>query len=303
MSVVIQNLVKSYGSQRAVDDISFEASSGSITGFLGPNGAGKSTTMKIAAGYIDATAGDVMVNGVSVTDDPYHARKSIGYLPEHNPLYVDMYVKEFLQFIAKAYKVRKAKSRIVEVIEMVGLAREQHKKIKALSKGYRQRVGLAQALLPDPKVLILDEPTTGLDPNQLQDIRKLIKDISANKTVILSTHIMQEVEAVCDQVVIINKGKIVANDAMSSLSKKSAMKDVWELEFEKDVDHKILESIKGVESLEVLGGGRYRMVSAEDVKSEVLRLAAEHNWPLVTMRAAGGSLEDVFRDLTTKEDV
>ena len=303
MSVRVQNLVKVYGSQRAVDDVSFEALPGKITGFLGPNGAGKSTTMKIVTGYIDATSGDIIVNDRSVAEDPFHARRSIGYLPEHNPLYLDMYVKEFLRFIGKAYRIGNLKARIEEVIDLVGLGLEQHKKIKALSKGYRQRVGLGQALLPDPKVLVLDEPTTGLDPNQLKDIRQLIKNVSVDKTVILSTHIMQEVEAVCDQVVIINKGKIVADDTISALSKKTSTKDIWELEFEEDVELELLKGLKGVDSLESVGIGNYLLVSSDhSIKSEVLKLSANENWPLVSMKAAGGSLEDIFRELTTGED-
>ena len=303
MSVLVQNLVKVYGSQRAVDDISFEALPGRITGFLGTNGAGKSTTMKIATGYIDATQGDIIVSGDSVTENPFHARKSIGYLPEHNPLYVDMYVKEFLRFIGKAYNFQNLTLRIEEVIDLVGLEQERHKKIKALSKGYRQRVGLAQALLPDPKVLVLDEPTTGLDPNQLKDIRQLIKDVSVDKTVIISTHIMQEVEAVCDQVVIINKGKIVADDTIGALAKKTSNKERWELEFEDDLDLNDLRSVESVESLESVGAGSYLLVSAdENIKNKVLKLAANNNWPLVSMKVAGSSLEDVFRELTIKED-
>ncbi|WP_064197499.1 MULTISPECIES: ATP-binding cassette domain-containing protein [Emticicia] len=219
MSIKIQNLSKVYGTQRAVDDISFEVAKGEIVGFLGPNGAGKSTTMKILTGYLPATDGSAVVNGFDVKISPMEVKKSIGYLPEHNPLYLDMYVREFLEFVGSLYGLRgkTLEIKVAETIKMVGLDLEKHKKISQLSKGYRQRVGLAQALIHNPDVLILDEPTTGLDPNQLVEIRELIKSVGRNKTVIFSTHIMQEVEAICDRVVIINRGKIVANGTLSEL--------------------------------------------------------------------------------------
>lgn len=219
MSLKIQNLTKVYGQQKAVNDISFDVQKGEIVGFLGPNGAGKSTTMKIATCYIPATSGSVEVCGFDVRQSPNDVRRNIGYLPEHNPLYLDMYVKEFLEFVGGIYKIKgnTLKQRIEEVIELVGLQVEQKKKIGQLSKGYRQRVGLAQALIHDPQVLILDEPTTGLDPNQLVEIRSVIKQIGREKTVIFSTHIMQEVEAICDRVVIINKGQIIENQPLSKL--------------------------------------------------------------------------------------
>lgn len=219
MSIKIQNLSKVYGTQRAVDDISFEVAKGEIVGFLGPNGAGKSTTMKILTGYLPATDGSAEVNGFDVKTSPMQVKSSIGYLPEHNPLYLDMYVREFLKFAGSLYglKGKTLQIKVAETIEMVGLGLEKHKKIGQLSKGYRQRVGLAQALIHNPDVLILDEPTTGLDPNQLVEIRELIKSVGRNKTVIFSTHIMQEVEAICDRVVIINRGKIVANGTLSEL--------------------------------------------------------------------------------------
>lgn len=219
MSIKIQNLSKVYGTQRAVDDISFEVARGEIVGFLGPNGAGKSTTMKILTGYVPATDGSAEVNGFDVKTSPMQVKSSIGYLPEHNPLYLDMYVREFLEFTGSLYglKGKTLQIKVAETIEMVGLGLEKHKKIGQLSKGYRQRVGLAQALIHNPDVLILDEPTTGLDPNQLVEIRDLIKSVGKNKTVIFSTHIMQEVEAICDRVVIINRGKIVTNCTLSEL--------------------------------------------------------------------------------------
>ncbi|MFD2523656.1 gliding motility-associated ABC transporter ATP-binding subunit GldA [Emticicia soli] len=221
MSIKVQNLSKVYGTQRAVDNISFEVSKGEIIGFLGPNGAGKSTTMKILTGYIPATEGTAEVNGFNVQTSPMQVKSNIGYLPEHNPLYLDMYVKEFLDFAGSLYglKGRALQLKIDETIERVGLGLEKHKKIGQLSKGYRQRVGLAQALIHNPDVLILDEPTTGLDPNQLVEIRDLIKNVGKDKTVIFSTHIMQEVEAICDRVVIINQGKIVADSTLSDLKK------------------------------------------------------------------------------------
>jgi len=221
MSIKVQNLSKVYGTQRAVDNISFEVSKGEIIGFLGPNGAGKSTTMKILTGYIPATEGTAEVNGFDVQTSPMQVKSNIGYLPEHNPLYLDMYVREFLDFAGSLYglKGRALQLKIDETIERVGLGLEKHKKIGQLSKGYRQRVGLAQALIHNPDVLILDEPTTGLDPNQLVEIRDLIKNVGKDKTVIFSTHIMQEVEAICDRVVIINRGKIVADSTLSDLKK------------------------------------------------------------------------------------
>ncbi len=219
MSISVSNLSKDYGQQKAVDGISFEATAGKVLGFLGPNGAGKSTTMKILTCFIPQTSGSAKVCGFDVNENPMEVRKNIGYLPEHNPLYLEMYVKEALGFICDIHQIADKETRIKEVISMTGLADEQYKKIGALSKGYRQRVGLAQAILPDPQVLILDEPTSGLDPNQVVGIRNLIKELGKSKTVILSTHIMQEVEAVCDQVIIINKGKIVADDELVSLRK------------------------------------------------------------------------------------
>ena len=219
MSISIKQLTKAYGSQKAIDAISFDIPKGQIVGFLGPNGAGKSTTMKILTGYIQATEGEAFVNDFDISKEPLAVKNSIGYLPEHNPLYLDMYVKEYLRFAGSLHglKGKRLKERVVEVVEMVGLEREQHKKIEQLSKGYRQRVGLAQALIHEPEVLILDEPTTGLDPNQLVEIRNLIKEAGKNKTVILSTHIMQEVESICERAIIINRGKIVADKSLTEL--------------------------------------------------------------------------------------
>ncbi|HXI01400.1 MAG TPA: ATP-binding cassette domain-containing protein [Sphingobacteriaceae bacterium] len=229
MSVQVEQLTKIYGQQKAVNGISFSASPGSVLGFLGPNGAGKSTTMKIITCFLPQTSGLVNVSGFDIAEDPIAVRRTIGYLPEHNPLYLDMYVKESLGFIADIHQINKKKQRIDDVIDLTGLSAEKHKKIGALSKGYRQRVGLAQAILHDPKVLILDEPTSGLDPNQIIGIRNLIKELGKTKTVIFSTHIMQEVEAVCDQVIIIDKGKIVADDSLAGLKDKNKGKSLEEI--------------------------------------------------------------------------
>jgi ABC-2 type transport system ATP-binding protein len=230
MSISVKNLSKHYDQQKAVDSISFEARPGRILGFLGPNGAGKSTTMRMLTGYLEPTSGEAEIAGKSILTNPIEAKKHIGYLPENTPLYADMYVKEFLSFVGQTYKIINLPARIDEVIKMVGLTPEQHKKIGMLSKGYRQRVGLAQAIIHNPEVLILDEPTSGLDPNQLVDIRQLIKTLGKAKTVIISTHIMQEVEAICDDIIIINKGKIVANNSQEGLKKahqQQSLEDIF----------------------------------------------------------------------------
>jgi len=250
MSVEVKNITKLYGTQRALDDVSFTVEPGQVVGFLGPNGAGKSTMMKIITCFLPQNSGTVSVDGFDITADPIKVRERVGYLPEHNPLYHDMYVKEFLSFIA-GIQVPSATvaSRVKEMIEVTGLGAEQHKKIGALSKGYRQRVGLAQAMIHNPSVLILDEPTTGLDPNQLVDIRQLIKNIGKEKTVILSTHIMQEVEAICDRVIIINKGKIVADDKTSFLQQKSDSETIILVEFDKAVASDKLNTITGIKKV------------------------------------------------------
>ncbi len=228
MSISVKNIVKTYGTQRAVDGISFEIPSGEIVGFIGPNGAGKSTTMKIITGFLSDFEGEVLVNGIDVRQNPIEVKKIIGYLPEHNPLYLEMYVKEYLMFVAKIYGLNKNTEGIVnDIIKRVGLEKEVHKKISMLSKGYRQRVGLAAVLVHDPKVLILDEPTTGLDPNQLIEIRSLIEAEGKSKTIMLSTHIMQEVEAICDRVIIINNGHIVANDTAENIKKDKSLEEVF----------------------------------------------------------------------------
>lgn len=296
MSITVNNLIKVYGSQKALDDISFEVAKGKITGFLGPNGAGKSTTMKIATGYIGLSAGSVLVNGIDVSKEPLEVKKLTGYLPENNPLYLEMYVKEYLGFIASAYRLNNKPSRIAEMIGMCGLEREQHKKIGSLSKGYRQRVGLAQALIHDPKVLILDEPTSGLDPNQLVEIRKVIKEASQDKTVILSTHIMQEVEALCDKVVIIDKGKIVADDVVENLKSMKSEEVSYQVEFEESIDMTHFEK-QGLKIID-LGAKTYQISSKEDPRKVIMKVAGEHALPLINISKEEQSLEGVFQELT-----
>jgi len=298
----IRNLTKIYGQQRAVDNISFEVGRGEIVGFLGPNGAGKSTTMKIATTYLPPTSGSVLVEGLDVSRHPQKIKRIIGYLPEHNPLYTDLYVREYLRFVGRFYGMRgrTLTAAVDRIIEVCGLTAERHKRIEMLSKGYRQRVGLAQALLHDPRVVILDEPTSGLDPNQILEIRKLIRDTSRDKTVIFSTHILQEVQAICDRVVVINKGKLVADDKLDRLLAHASRKPAIVVEFGVPADVEELSRIAGVASVDVLEGNRYRIAAAEgaDPRPEIFRFAADRNLPLLGLRQEEGSLEDVFRELT-----
>ena len=298
MSIEVNHLFKYYGEHAAVQDISFNVAAGEIVGFIGPNGAGKSTTMKIITGFIPSSSGDVKVCGMPVNEDSMQTRQLIGYLPEHNPLYLDMYVKEYLEFVGKIYKVKNLKSRIQEMINAVGLDVEQNKKIGALSKGYRQRVGLAAAIIHDPQVLILDEPTSGLDPNQLVDIRELIKKIGKEKTVMLSTHIMQEVEAICDRVVIINKGRIVANNTASVLQQSMSLQTVY-VEFEGTVSKAMLEKIQHVGKVEAVKEG-WLIETRDDVdlRKEISRFAQKNDLLVLTLRAEEKSLEEVFKELT-----
>ncbi len=300
MSVVITNLIKSYGQQQAVNNISFTAAEGQVVGFLGPNGAGKSTTMKMATCYIPPTSGEIEVCGFNVTENPLEVRQLIGYLPEHNPLYLDMYVHEYLRFIGSLHGLKSGalKSRVAEMVELCGLTLEQNKKIGALSKGYRQRVGLAQALVHDPKVLILDEPTTGLDPNQILEIRKVIKEVSKDKTVIFSTHIMQEVQALCDRVVIINQGQIVADDAVKNLQGDGK---VTEVEFSQEIDTSLVEAIDSVELVTTLSSGKYAIKSTDDVREQIFSLAKANGWNLIGMNNKEQSLESIFHRLTKKK--
>jgi ABC-2 type transport system ATP-binding protein len=302
MSIQIKDLTKIYGEQKALNSISFSVEEGSIVGFLGPNGAGKSTTMKIATCFLPPTSGEVRVGGLDVATHSMEIKKMTGYLPEHNPLYLDLYVHEYLHFIGKLYGLRGEflKRRVGEMIELCGLTREQNKKIEELSKGYRQRVGLAQALVHDPKILILDEPTSGLDPNQLLEIRKLIREISLNKTVIFSTHIMQEVQALCERVVVINRGEIVADDLVSNLLKNASSSKLILVEFEKGVSVNDLLNIPGVQEVREMKPFTFKITPAEgiDIRPEVFRFAADKNLSLVGLRQEENTLEEIFQQLT-----
>ena len=301
MSIVLKDLTKTYGSQRAIDNISFSIDSGEIVGFLGPNGAGKSTTMKILCGYIPQTSWLAQIRGMEVSKDPISVKKRIGYLPELNPLYPDMYVAEYLKFISDIHKIKGSKEAIERVIESTGLSLERKKKIGQLSKGYKQRVGLAQALLNDPEVLILDEPTSGLDPNQVTEIRKLILSLGKDKTILLSSHIMQEVEAMCSRVIIINKGKIVADDKVEvvkqTLSKK---KSTTVVKFRSDIDVKKLRAKSGVSEVIASEGSTYRVVAESDIDLPELlfNFAIESKIIILEQKEEVESLESVFQQLT-----
>lgn len=303
MSIEVSNLTKSYGERYAVNDISFTVKPGEIVGFLGPNGAGKSTTFKILTGFIPPSSGSARVSGLDTQETA--ARRSIGYLPEHNPLYLDMYVHEFLLFAGRVNGLRGATltSRVAQMIKQCGITPEQNKKLEALSKGYRQRVGLAQALLHEPEVLILDEPTTGLDPNQIVEIRDLIRSISANKTVIFSSHILQEVEALCDRVLVINEGKLVADGSLADILARHTGGSAFVAEFESPVDVADLEIIQGVTTVTSLSTSSYRLVSADgaDLRPAVFRFAADKNLSLLGLRREENSLESVFRSLTKNQ--
>jgi ABC-2 type transport system ATP-binding protein len=306
MSLHIQHLTKIYGAQKAVNNISLQVGEGEIVGFLGPNGAGKSTTMKIATGYVPPTEGQVAVAGFDVVTQPIEVKRVTGYLPEHNPLYLDLYVHEYLRFIGSLYDIRgtRLKSRVAEMIDLCGLTLEQNKKIEALSKGYRQRVGLAQALIHDPAVLILDEPTSGLDPNQLLEIRKLIKEISRNKTVIFSTHIMQEVSALCDRVIVINKGEIVSDSSLANLLSLQNNETVIIVEFDGYDNDIELKSISGVEKVVRVEKSTFKIFSKAgvDVRPEIFRFAADKKLSLLGLKQEEGSLENIFRQLTSTQE-
>ena len=299
MSIVVKDLEKIYGAQKAVNKISFSIRKGEITGFLGPNGAGKSTTMKMITGYLMPDGGTIEVSGIDVTKDPIVTKKKVGYLPEANPLYLDMYVKEYLDFIAGIHQVPNKNQRIKEVIELTGLTIEQKKKIGQLSKGYKQRTGLAAALIHDPEVLILDEPTTGLDPNQIIEIRNVIKSQGANKTVLFSSHILQEVQAICDRVIIINKGELVADDNLSVLQQKSTSNFV-KVTFKEILVPDWLTGLRGVLSIQSLDKYSYQMeaTDANDLKRQLLELSLQHHLNIVSLQTEGGSLEEIFRKLT-----
>ncbi len=297
MSIAIQNISKSYGTQKALDSISFSINKGEIVGFLGPNGAGKSTLMKILTTYLTADEGNAKVNGFDVSSQQKDVQLSIGYLPEHNPLYLDLYVREYLAFNADVYKV--AKSRIEEVIQLTGLTSESHKKIGQLSKGYRQRVGLANALMHNPDVLILDEPTTGLDPNQLVEIRNVIKNAGKDKTVFLSTHIMQEVEAICDRVIIIDKGKIVADKQLEKLISESATQ-IIEVEFDQRVNENQIATIENISSYSNIDGAIWELTFAtnKDMRPVVFDFATANRLKTLQLNQKNKNLETVFREVT-----
>ena len=301
MSIVLKDLTKTYGSQRAIDNISFSIDSGEIVGFLGPNGAGKSTTMKILCGYIPQTSGVAQIIGMEVSKDPIGVKKRIGYLPELNPLYPDMYVAEYLKFISDIHKIKGSKKAIERVIESTGLSLERKKKIGQLSKGYKQRLGLAQALLNDPDVLILDEPTSGLDPNQVTEIRKLILSLGKDKTILLSSHIMQEVEAMCSRVIIINKGKIVADDKVEVVKQTlSKNKSTTVVKFRSDIDVKKLRAKSGVSEVIASEGSTYRVVAESDIDLPELlfNFAIESKIIILEQKEEVESLESVFQQLT-----
>lgn len=302
MSVRVEHITKLYGEQKALDDVSFEVGAGEVVGFLGPNGAGKSTMMKIICCFIPQTSGKVTVQGFDVNNDPIEVRRKVGYLPEHNPLYLEMYVREFLGFVAGIHmNGNSIKNKVDKMIEMTGLGPEAHKKIGALSKGYRQRVGLAQAMIHDPEVLILDEPTTGLDPNQLVEIRGLIKEIGKEKTVILSTHIMQEVEAICDRVIIIDKGVIVTDENTKILRQKSSAGMTLEVEFEAAVPSAELKKIDGVVDVSPIADNKYLITCApdKDIRSDLFEWAVSNEHKVLTLQQGTHSLENIFRSLTT----
>lgn len=299
MSIEVKGLTKTYGEQKAVDNISFRVNKGEIVGFLGPNGAGKSTTMKIITGYLEQDAGETMVADVDVRKDPISAKRKIGYLPESNALYYDMYVREYLGFIAEVHNVPDKKTAIENAIRITGLTPESDKKIGQLSKGYKQRVGLAAALIHEPEVLILDEPTSGLDPNQIIEIREVIRQQGKNKTVLFSSHILQEVEAICDRVIIINKGKLVADDQLSKLQ-RAASSDVLKVSFKEPLEEAWLTRLPGV--ISATSSDRLNwLVQAENLEAlrkQIFDLALQHNLNIVSLQTETQSLEDVFRNLT-----
>jgi ABC-2 type transport system ATP-binding protein len=309
MSITVNHLSKNYGAQKAVDHISFKVDKGEIVGFLGPNGAGKSTTMKIITGYLKADGGKAIVCGIPVDENSNETKKKIGYLPEANPLYYDMYVREYLDFITNVHEVKNKKDKIEEVIKTVGLTVEANKKIGQLSKGYKQRVGLAAALIHDPEVLILDEPTTGLDPNQIVEIREVIKKLGEHKTVLFSSHILQEVQAICDRVIIINKGRIVADDSLTNLQKGKTDGHIVLVEFKENISPEMLRSIHDVSNIEQLqtpsdrvirAGTHYKLqtTNPESVRKQLLELSLQNNWNIVSLQSESSSLEEVFKSLT-----
>jgi len=302
MAISVRHITKLYGEQKALDNVSFEIGSGEVVGFLGPNGAGKSTMMKILTCFIPPTSGDALVCGFDTRTHSMDVRRNVGYLPEHNPLYLDLYVKEYLDFVAGIHGLKDRTKRVRDMVEMVGLGREQHKRIGQLSKGYRQRVGLAQAMIHDPKVLILDEPTSGLDPNQLVEIRGLIKDIGLTRTVMLSTHIMQEVEAICDRVMIIDRGTLVADDKASSLRSGKQQRRALIVEFDGPVQANALTAIQGVLQAKQGEAGQWVLAHdlSVDIRPAVFRFAVDNGLQVLGLQKSERGLEEVFKELTRK---
>ena len=300
MGINIKNISKLYGDQKALDQVSFSIETGSIVGLLGPNGAGKSTLMKIITGFIPPSEGTVVVDDFDVREQDMEVKKILGYLPEHNPLYLEMYVREFLEFVAKIYKLQNPKERVKEIIKITGLELEQHKKLQSLSKGYRQRVGLAQALIHDPQVLILDEPTSGLDPNQLLEIRNLIKEIGKTKTILFSTHIMQEVEAICDRIVIIDKGKIVANDLTKNIIKLTEKQEVIIVELDKKVIKDTFSKLSNITNIKSINATTWEFYLSKDAdfREELFALAKEKELKIQSIYTKEQTLENVFHKLT-----
>ncbi len=298
MSLSVNHITKIYGKQKVLNNVSFDIGTGEVVGFLGPNGAGKSTMMKILTGYVTQSEGEVSVCGINVLNNSIESRRKIGYLPEHNPLYLDMYVREFLSFVADIHKVKNKKERVEEMIELTGLTPEKSKKIRQLSKGYRQRVGLAAALIHDPEVLILDEPTTGLDPNQLQEIRALIKSIAEKKTIMLSTHIMQEVEAICDRAIIIKKGEIVADNKIEMLQNKGG--EIIEVEFQNPILVSVLKDLKEVKHVVQKSKTRFELTAkdSKDIRPLISQFAIDNSNLVLSMQKREQKMEDIFQNLT-----
>ena len=301
MSIEVRNITKVFGEQKALDNVSFDINNGEIVGFLGPNGAGKSTLMKIITGYIPATDGEVLINGMNILENPIEIRKKLGYLPEQNPLYFDMYIVEYLEFVAGIYGIKNKKARIDEIVSLTGLEPEINKKIGTLSKGYKQRVGLAQAIIHDPEVLILDEPTSGLDPNQIIEIRNLIKNLGKEKTVILSTHIMQEVEAICDRILLIKKGVLLANDKAEDFAHlNSDSISTLLVELDGELSEKDFAQIKGIRNVRKQSPTRFAIEfsKSNDIRKAVFNLAVQKGLAVLNMQEKEKSIEEVFAELT-----
>jgi ABC-2 type transport system ATP-binding protein len=306
MDIIIENLTKRYGAQKAVDNISLKVATGEILGFLGPNGAGKTTTMKILTNFISADEGEVYIGGLSIKEDSHEIKKHIGYLPENNPLYLEMPVIDYLEFCAMIHGIEKKQinSRVARMIKITGLNREKHKKIGELSKGFRQRVGLAQAMIHDPEILILDEPTSGLDPNQIAEIRKLIRELGREKTVILSTHILPEVEATCDRIFIINKGRIVADGTAESLRKQAQGTDILRVRIEDGEINRVFKSLQALGSVALVNFSDRQLnrfdihCKTDDAKRQIFKLCVDNHWVLTEMTPLETKLEDIFRELT-----